>query len=95
MTIYSTRITVGTAATEMVSPSTMSQEASFLNVGTAIVRIGGGPDLTLEGWGLPILPNNQNTARNIFQTTIQPGDAIWGLVADGSATVNVWVVSKP
>jgi hypothetical protein len=92
--IYSTRITVGTAAVELVPPSKMSQEVNLLNAGSNIVRIGGGPDVTTTAWGLPLIPADPNVSRTFFQTTIEPGDSIWGITASGTANVNVWVVSK-
>jgi hypothetical protein len=95
MTIYSNRITVGTAAVELVPPSTMTQEVSLLNASTSnIVRVGG-PDVTTTAWGLPVVPSTENAARSFFNTTIQPGDSIWGITAAGTAPVNVWAVRKP
>jgi hypothetical protein len=94
MTIYSNRVTVGTAAVELVPPSIMSQEVNLLNAGNVIVRLGGGPDMTTDAWGLPLIPADPNVSRTFFQTTIQPGDAVWGRTASGSAAVNIWVVSK-
>lgn len=95
MSIYSTRITVGTAAVELVSPSTMAQEVHLLCAGTAVVRLGGGPDVSsTTAWGLPVLPTIVNSPRNFFQTTIEPGDAVWGITASGESAVNVWVVRK-
>jgi len=93
MSIYSTRITVGTAATQLIPANVMSQDVALLNAGTAVVRVGG-PDVTTTAWGLPALPNNQNVARTIFNTTVQPGDSVWAVVASGSSEVNVWAVRK-
>jgi len=93
MTIYSTRITVGTAAVELVSASAMAQEVSLLNAGTAIVRIGG-PDVTTTAFGLPLIPNTPNVSRTFFFTKIEAGDSIWGVTASGTADVNVWAVRK-
>ena len=93
MTIYSTRVTVGTAAVELVPPSAMAQEVSLLNAGTAIVRIGGA-DVTTTAFGLPLIPDNRNVSRTFFFTKIEPGDSIWGITADGDAAVNVWAVRK-
>jgi hypothetical protein len=72
----------------------MPQEVSLLNAGTAIVRVGG-PDVTTTAWGLPLIPENPNIARTFFNTTIQPGDSVWGITASGEAPVNVWAVRKP
>lgn len=94
MTIYSTRVTVGTAAVELVPTSPMAQEVSLLNAGTAIVRIGGGPDVTTTAFGLPLIPDNPNVARTFFFTKIEAGDSVWGITASGEAAVNVWSVRK-
>jgi hypothetical protein len=94
MTIYSNRITVGTAVTQLVPPSNMSQEVSLLNAGTVVVRVGG-PNVTTTAWGLPVIPENPNVSRTFFNTTIQAGDSVWGITASGTAAVNVWAVSKP
>ena len=87
--IHSNRITVGTAATLLVPPSTHPQKVSLLNAGTAIVRVGG-EDVTTSAWGLPVIPNNPNVARTYFYADLNPGEAIYALVADGEAPVNVW-----
>jgi hypothetical protein len=93
VTIYSTRVTVGTAAVELVPPSNMPQVVSLLNAGTVIVRIGG-PDVTTAAWGLPLIPNDPNVSRTFFNTTIEPGDSIYGITASGESPVNVWAVRK-
>jgi hypothetical protein len=72
----------------------MPQDISLLNAGTAIVRVGG-PDVTTTAFGLPLIPDNPNTARTFFNTTIQPGDSVFGITAAGTAAVNVWAVRKP
>lgn len=94
MTIYSNRVTVGTAATLLVPASVMSQEVSLLNAGTVIVRIGDS-DVTTAAWGLPLVPDNPNVSRTFFNTTIQAGDSVWGITTAGTAPVNVWAVRKP
>ena len=94
MSIYSTRITVGTAATELVPASINPQHVALLNAGGVVVRVGG-PDVTTAAWGLPALPDNPNVARTFFNTQIEPGDSIWGITASGTADVNVWAVRKP
>jgi hypothetical protein len=93
VTIYSNRLTVGTAAVQLVPPSNQSQEVSLLNAGTAIVRVGG-PDVTTTAWGLPLIPENPNVSRTFFNTTIQSGDSIWGITASGQSAVNIWAVRK-
>jgi hypothetical protein len=92
MSIYSNRISVGTAATQLVPASVMSQDVALLNAGTAVVRVGG-PDVTTTAWGLPALPGN-NVARTIFNITIQPGDSLWALTASGTSEVNVFAARK-
>jgi hypothetical protein len=92
--IYSTRVTVGTAAVELVPPSAMAQEVSLLNAGSNIVRIGGGPNVTTTAFGLPLIPNDPNVSRTFFFTKIEAGDSIWGVTASGTAAVNVWAVRK-
>jgi hypothetical protein len=93
VSIYSTRVTVGTAATQLVPASSMPQDIALLNAGTSVVRVGG-PDVTTTAWGLPLIPENPNVSRTFFNTTIQPGDSVWGITASGTAAVNVWAVRK-
>jgi hypothetical protein len=93
MSIYSNRISVGTAATQLVPASVMSQDVALLNAGTAVVRVGG-PDVTTTAWGLPALPDNPNVARTFFNMTIQPGDSLWALTASGTSEVNVFAARK-
>ena len=93
MSIYSNRVTVGTAATLLVPASNQQQEIALLNAGSVIVRVGG-PDVTTNAWGLPLVPNDPNVARTFFNSTIQPGDSVWGITASGTAAVNVWAVRK-
>ena len=87
--INSTRVTVGTAVTLLVSPSVQPQQVQLLNAGTAVVRIGG-PDVTTEAYGLPALPDNPNVARTPFTFRLNPDEAIFGIVAGGTSAVNVW-----
>jgi hypothetical protein len=87
--IISTRITVGTAVTLLVSPSVQPQQVRLLNAGTAVVRIGG-PDVTTTAYGLPALPDNPNVARTPFSFNLNPGESIFGIVASGTSAVNVW-----
>ena len=94
MSIYSNRITVGTAAVQLVPPSNMAQEVALMNAGSVIVRVGD-ETVTTAAWGLPAIPNDPNVSRTFFFTTIQPGDSIYGLTASGTAAVNIWAVSKP
>jgi hypothetical protein len=93
MSIYSNRVTVGTAATLLVPASNQQQEITLLNAGTTVVRVGG-PDVTTNAWGLPVIPENPNVSRTFFYSTLQPNDSVWGITAAGQAAVNVWAVRK-
>jgi hypothetical protein len=88
--IISSRITVGTAATELVRPGSQHQEVQLLNVGGEVVRIGG-PDVTTAAYGLPRLPDSPNVPRTQFEFRLNPGESIWGVVAANTSEVNVWV----
>jgi len=89
MTIYSTRVTVTTEPTLLVPAYFNPQKARLLNTGTEVVRIGG-PDVTLEAFGLNRLPDSPNVARNEYVFELNQGEEIWGMTAAGSAIVNVW-----
>jgi hypothetical protein len=93
VSIYSNRITVGTAAVQLVPPSNQTQEVTLLNAGSNIVRIGD-ETVTTAAWGLPLIPDNPNVTRTFFYTTLQPGDSIYGITASGESPVNVWAVRK-
>jgi hypothetical protein len=90
MAIVSTRITVGTTATLLVSPSVQHQRVQLLNAGQEVVRIGG-PDVNGTAYGLPRLPNNPDVARTPFTFLLNPGESIWGVVAQNTSAVNVWI----
>lgn len=87
--ILSSRVTVGTAAVELVEPSNQPQRISLLNAGTAVVRIGG-PDVTTAAYGLPALPDNPNVPRTPFYFTLNANESVWAVVAAGESVVNVW-----
>ncbi len=89
MTIYSTRVGVTTEPTLLVPAHYNPQRAKLINTGSEVVRVGG-PDVTLEAFGLNRLPNDPNVARNVFDFDLYPGEEIWGMVATGTAVVNVW-----
>jgi hypothetical protein len=89
MTIYSTRVTVGTDPVLLVPGHFNPQKARLLNTGAEVVRIGG-PDVTVEAYGLNRLPDSPNVSRNEFVFELNPNEAIWGMTASGSAVVNVW-----
>jgi hypothetical protein len=89
MTIYSTRVTVGTAAVLLVPAHYNPQKARLLNASNVVVRIGG-PDVTTEAYGLPALPDNPNVPRTEFSFELNAQEEIFGIVASGSAVINVW-----
>jgi hypothetical protein len=89
MTIYSTRVTVTTNPTLLVPGHYNPQKAKLINTGAEVVRVGG-PDVTLEAFGLNRLPDSPNVARNVFEFDLNPVEEIWGMVATGTAIVNVW-----
>jgi hypothetical protein len=89
MTIYSTRVTVGTAATLLVPGHYNPQKARLLNASAVVVRVGGA-DVTLDAYGLPALPDNPNVARTEFSFDLNAQEQIFGIVATGTAVVNVW-----
>jgi hypothetical protein len=88
--ITSTRITVGTAVTQLVAPSAQPQRAQLINVGQQVVRIGG-PNVTTAAFGLPRLPADPNAPRTVFSFNLNPGESIHALVAQNTSEVNVWV----
>ena len=88
--IISSRITVGTAATLLVQSRNQPQQVQLLNAGDEVVRIGGA-DLTTSAYGLPRLPDSPNVARTPFTFKLNPGEAMFGLVAANTSEVNVWV----
>jgi hypothetical protein len=89
MTIFSTRVTVLTEPTLLVPGHFNPQKARLLNASPVVCRIGG-PDVTTEAYGMPALPDNPNVARTEFSFSLNPNEEIWGVVASGSAVVNVW-----
>ena len=88
--ILSSRITVGTAVTELVSPKSQHQQVQLLNAGQEVVRIGG-PDVTTAAFGLPRLPESPQVPRTPFAFRLNPGESIFGVVAQNTSEVNVWV----
>jgi hypothetical protein len=89
MTIYSTRVTVTTNPTLLVPGYFNPQKARLLNVSDVVCRIGG-PNVTTEAYGLPALPNSPNIPRTEFTFFLNANEEIWGIVASGSAVINVW-----
>jgi hypothetical protein len=89
MTIYSTRVTVTTEPTMLVPGYFNPQKARLLNASNMVCRIGG-PDVTTSAYGMPALPDNPNVARTEFTFQLNANEEIWGIVASGSAVINVW-----
>jgi hypothetical protein len=89
MTIFSTRITVTTEPTLLVPGHFNPQKARLLNASNVVCRIGG-PDVTTTAYGLPALPDNPNVPRTEFTFSLNANEEIWGIVASGSAVINVW-----
>jgi hypothetical protein len=93
--IISKRVTVGTAAVELVGAHNQAQSVKFVNAGAEVVRIG--PDENVDvtnAYGLARLPDSPNTTRNIWEFELNPGEAIWGIVGANSSAVNVWIQQK-
>jgi hypothetical protein len=89
MTIFSTRVTVTTVPTLLVPGHFNPQKARLLNASNVVVRIGG-PDVTTTAYGMPALPDIPNVPRTEFEFDLNPQEEIFGIVASGSAVVNVW-----
>jgi hypothetical protein len=89
VTIFSTRVTVTTDPILLVPGHFNPQKAKLLNTGSEVVRVGG-PDVTVEGFGLNRLPDSPNVSRNVYDFELNANEEIWGVVAAGSAIVNVW-----
>lgn len=92
--IISDRIAVGTTPTLLVQSNAQPQRVQLLNAGGEVVRIGG-PDVDLESFGLPRLPDNPNVSRTQFTFFLNPGESIFGVIAPNgefsTSEVNVWV----
>jgi hypothetical protein len=89
MTIFSNRVTVGTAATQLVPPNHQPQKVRLMNAGSNIVRIGG-ENVTTTAWGLPVVPDAPNVSRTFFYADLNPGESIYGITASGESPVNIW-----
>jgi hypothetical protein len=89
MTIFSTRVTVTTDPTLLVPGHFNPQKARLLNASPVVCRIGG-PGVTTEAYGLPALPDNPNVPRTEFSFELNAQEEIFGIVASGSAVINVW-----
>jgi hypothetical protein len=89
MTIHSTRVSVTAEPTLLVPGHYNPQKAKLINTGSEVVRIGGA-DVTLEAFGLNRLPDSPNVPRNVYDFDLNSNEEIWGMVATGTAIVNVW-----
>jgi hypothetical protein len=92
--ITSTRITVGTAAVQLVPPQPQPQRVSLLNAGSEVVRISGDSTVGTAAYGLPRLPESPNVARTPFFFELNPNEAIWAVVAANTSEVNVWIQAQ-
>jgi len=93
--IISKRVTVGTAAVELVEPHNQSQSVKFVNAGTEVVRIGGSSDVdAANAYGLARLPDSPNVTRNIWEFELNAGESIWGITAANESALNVWIQKK-
>jgi hypothetical protein len=88
--IISSRVTVGTAVTELVAPRNEHQQVQLLNAGQEVVRIGGA-NVTANAYGLPRLPDSPNVPRTPFSFKLNPSEGIYAIVAANTSEVNVWV----
>jgi hypothetical protein len=89
MTIYSKRINVTNTPTLLVPADSNPQKARLLNASASVIRVGGS-DVTTAAYGLPALPDNPNVPRTEFVFELNPNESIYGIVASGTAVVNVW-----
>jgi hypothetical protein len=89
--IVSTRVTVNTTAQKVVPAGSSPVKVRFINAGTEVVRIGGGPDVSKTlAFGLPRLPADPNSPRTVFDFTLNPGEEIWAVVNANTSDLNVW-----
>jgi len=93
--IVSKRVLVGTTAVLLVPPAVNPQSVKFVNAGGEVVRIGGDPNVSsTNAYGLARLPDNPNTARNVWEFELNPQEEIWGITAANTSDVNVWIQTK-
>jgi hypothetical protein len=92
--ITSTRITVGTAAVQLVPPQPQPQRVSLLNAGQEVVRIGGDSTVGTAAYGLPRLPESPQVPRTPFFFELNPSESIWAVVAANTSEVNVWIQAQ-
>jgi hypothetical protein len=87
--IVSTRVSIGTAAVQVVPQGASPVKVQFINAGSEVIRIGG-PDVTTTAFGLPRLPSDPNSPRTVFNFTLNPGEEVWAVVAQNTSDLNVW-----
>jgi hypothetical protein len=93
--IVSKRVTVGTTAVQLVPPAVNPQSVKFVNAGAELVRIDGSPSVSsTNAYALARLPDNPNTARNVWEFELNPGEEIWGITPQNTSEVNVWIQTK-
>jgi hypothetical protein len=93
--IISKRVTVGTAAMQVVEPHNQPQSVKFVNAGTEVIRIDGSDQIDpANAYGLARLPDNPNVTRNIWEFELNPGESIWAITAANESALNVWIQKK-
>lgn len=93
--IISKRMTVGTAAVQVVEPHNQPQSVKFVNAGGEVIRIGGDNQVDpANAYGIARLPDSPNTTRNIWEFELNPGESIWAITAANTSTLNVWIQKK-
>jgi hypothetical protein len=93
--IISKRVTVGTAAIQVVEPHNQPQSVKFVNAGTEVIRIDGSDQIDpANAYGLARLPDNPNVTRNIWEFELNPGESIWAITAANESALNVWIQKK-
>jgi hypothetical protein len=89
--IVSTRMSIGTAAVQVVPQSASPVKVQFINAGGEVIRIGGDSTVSpTAAFGLPRLPADPNTPRTVFDFTLNPGEEIWAVVVANTSDLNVW-----
>jgi len=93
--IISKRVTVGTAAVQVVEPHSNPQSVKFVNAGTEVIRISGDSDIDPNNsYGLARLPDNPNISRNIWEFELNASESIWARTAASTSNLNVWIQKK-
>jgi hypothetical protein len=93
--IISKRVTVGTAAIQVVEPHNQPQSVKFVNAGTEVIRIDGSDQVDpANAYGIARLPDSPNVTRNIWEFELNPGESIWAITAANESILNVWIQKK-